>query len=142
MTIADFAWSNGLIGGALIGFSAVFMMATIGRITGISGIVANTLKPASSLPWHWTFIAGLLCSGLIFHWMYRPIVLELNSSTPLLIVAGLLVGFGTRLGSGCTSGHGVCGISRLSLRSIVATVTFIGSGILTVFLLRLTLGGI
>lgn len=137
MNIAEFSWQPALFGGALIGFAAIIMMATIGRIAGISSIFAGTLKPNSAAAWQWAFIGGLLLSGLLVHWLYQPIVLEIQNSTPLLMIAGLLVGFGTRLGNGCTSGHGVCGISRFSPRSIVATATFIAVGMVTVLLLRL-----
>lgn len=142
MSVADYSWLNGLLGGALIGLAALTMMGTIGRIAGVSSIYSGLFKPASTQLWQWTFIAGLLVSGLLFQWLYRPIALEINSSMPILVIAGLLVGFGSRLGSGCTSGHGVCGISRLSPRSLIATATFISSGILTVFLTRLIQGSI
>ena len=121
----------------MIGIAAVMMMATIGRIAGISSILSSTLKPASAVPWQWAFVGGLLLSGLLVHWLGQPIVVETTGGTLWLIVAGLLVGFGTRLGSGCTSGHGVCGISRFSPRSIAASATFIAVGMATVFLLRL-----
>lgn len=137
MNIAEFSWQSALLGGALIGLAAVTMMATIGRITGISSIFSSMLKPRSAVPWQWAFIGGLLFSGLLVQRFYQPIVVEIQSSTPLLVIAGLLVGFGTRLGNGCTSGHGVCGISRLSPRSIVATTTFIAVGMATVFLHRM-----
>ena len=137
MTIVEFSWPAAVVGGVLIGFAAVIMMAAIGRIAGISSIFASTLKPASASLWQWAFILGLLISGLIVHWLYRPITLQIESNMVVLIVAGLLVGFGTRLGNGCTSGHGVCGIARFSPRSLVATATFISTGVLTVFILRL-----
>lgn len=136
MTIVEFSWATALFGGVLIGFSAVIMMLTIGKIAGVSGIFSNTLKPHSALPWQWAFIGGLLFSGLCIHWLFHPIQLDIQNNVLWLALAGLLVGFGTRLGSGCTSGHGVCGLARFSPRSIVATGTFIGSGILTVVLLR------
>lgn len=137
MNIVEFSWSTALAGGMLIGLATVILMASIGRIAGISGIFARLLKPATSLPWHWGFIAGLLLSGLGIHWLYRPITVRIESPVLLLIVAGLLVGFGTRLGSGCTSGHGVCGISRLSPRSILAAAVFISIGMLTVWVLNI-----
>ena len=137
MNIVEFSPVVALIGGGAIGLSAVAMMLTLGRIAGISGIFASLLKPVSALAWQWAFIAGLFISGSAYHWLYRPISIEIESNTVVLIMAGLLVGFGTRLGSGCTSGHGVCGISRLSPRSIVATVVFIGTGMATVFVFRL-----
>ena len=136
MNIVEFSWQTGLIGGCLIGLAAVILMLTLGRIAGISSIFASILNPASSLSWQWAFIAGLFISGITVHWLYHPINLEIRSNTLTLIVAGLLVGFGTRLGNGCTSGHGVCGISRLSPRSIVATAVFISTGMMTVFILR------
>lgn len=142
MTIAEFSWQTALLGGVLIGLAAVTLMVTIGRVAGISGILAATLRPSSSLPWQWAFVAGLLLSGVAVYWLYRPIELQIESSTPMLILAGLLVGFGTRLGSGCTSGHGVCGISNLSPRSMVATAIFMGVGMLTVFLWRLLRYGV
>lgn len=136
MQIVDFSWQPALLGGLLIGLAAVFMMATIGRITGISNIFASTLTPKHSLPWQWAFIIGLLLSGLLVQLLYQPITIEIESNTPMLLIAGLLVGFGTRLGSGCTSGHGVCGIARFSPRSLVATCAFISVGMLTVFILN------
>lgn len=141
MSIVEFSWSTAFTGGMLIGFAAVVLMVTNGRIAGISGIVSNILSPASASPWQWAFVAGLLASGFLVHFLYAPIPIVIESNTPLLIVAGLLVGFGTRLGSGCTSGHGVCGIARLSPRGLVATAVFISMGILTVFLMSLLGGG-
>ena len=136
MTIVDFSWQPAFAGGLLIGLAAVALMATIGRIAGISGIFSSLLKPASASPWQWAFVGGLLLSGWLTHLFYKPIALNVPGNTVTLIAAGLLVGFGTRLGSGCTSGHGVCGISRVSSRSIAATAVFIGAGMLTVFALR------
>ena len=133
--MVDFSWPGALVGGVLIGLAAVILMMTIGRIAGISGIFASTLKPSLSLPWQWAFIAGLLVSGLISHWLVRPLTIQIEGNTPMLVLAGLLVGFGTRLGSGCTSGHGVCGMSRLSPRSLTATAVFIAVGMLTVLIL-------
>lgn len=136
MNIVEFSWQTALVGGCLIGLAAVLLMATLGRIAGISSIFASILNPASSLSWQWAFIAGLFISGLTVHWLYHPISLQIQGDPVTLIIAGLLVGFGTRLGNGCTSGHGVCGISRLSPRSIVATAVFISTGMMTVLLLR------
>tara|TARA_R110001592_G_scaffold116059_1_gene316959 strand:+ start:98902 stop:99321 length:420 start_codon:yes stop_codon:yes gene_type:complete len=135
MTIVEFFWPSALLGGALIGLAAVLMMITLGRIAGVSSIFASTLKPSSSFSWQWAFIGGLLFSGLLVHWFYRPIPLDIESNTFWLVVAGLLVGFGSRLGSGCTSGHGVCGVARFSPRSLVATGVFISSGMLAVAVL-------
>jgi uncharacterized membrane protein YedE/YeeE len=141
MSIVEFTWPTAFAGGLLIGFAAVVLMISSGRIAGISGIFSSILSPSSALPWQWTFIAGLLVSGSMVHFLYSPIAIAIEANTPMLIAAGLLVGFGTRLGSGCTSGHGVCGISRLSPRSLVATAVFIGMGMLTVFLMSLIGGG-
>jgi uncharacterized membrane protein YedE/YeeE len=135
MNIVDFSWPLALTGGALIGLAAGIMMFFNGRVAGISGIFAHLLQPRSSAAWQWAFIMGLLISGLLSHWLISPIPIDIKANTPMLIIAGLLVGFGTRLGNGCTSGHGVCGISRFSVRALVATLTFICSGIVTVYLL-------
>lgn len=123
-----------LIGGLLIGLSSSIMLGGLGRITGISGIVSSTLGlPSKDHQWRYHFILGLFIGGFIF-FRIRPefFQYEITSSIPLLITGGLLVGFGTRLGSGCTSGHGVCGIPRLAKRSLVATLTFMAFGIITV----------
>ena len=136
MSIVDFSWTTALLGGVLIGLSAVLMMATIGRVTGISSIFASTLTPRITLLWQWAFIGGLLFSGVIVHWLCRPILLDIESNVVWLVVAGLLVGFGSRLGGRCTSGHGVCGIARISPRSLLATGIFISVGMLTVAILR------
>lgn len=136
MSIVEFSWSSALLGGALIGFAAVLMMVTTGRIAGISSIFASTLKPSSTYSWQWAFIGGLLFSGLCVNWFYHPIQLDIQSNTFWLVAAGLMVGFGSRLGNGCTSGHGVCGIARFSPRSLTATAVFISSGMLTVAVLR------
>jgi uncharacterized membrane protein YedE/YeeE len=131
-----------LIGGVLIGLASWLLLASLGRITGISGIAAGALFPAkrqnNSAPtennaWRWAFLAGLVVMGAVATlWLQPPE----NASTPWikLAVAGLLVGFGTVMGSGCTSGHGVCGLGRRSLRSLVATITFMTAGFATVFI--------
>ena len=132
-------WSA-LAGGALIGLAAVMLMAFNGRIAGISGIVNGALG-GDDVRWRWLFVLGLVIGGGVWLLLHGGPVFALREgfSLPLLAGAGFLVGFGTRLGSGCTSGHGVCGIARLSPRSIVATLTFMAFGMLTVFVLR-TLG--
>jgi len=127
------------IGGALIGLAAVILMAANGRIAGISGIAGGLIGPAApggERAWRAAFIAGLLIAPLLYTAFGPPIAVTIPASTPLLIAAGLLVGVGTQLGSGCTSGHGVCGISRLSPRGIAATLTFMASGAVIVFLVR------
>lgn len=128
-----------LIGGGLIGISVSFMLLLNGRVTGISGIIYSAaVKPEKGgRAWRWSFIVGMLTGGLLLNMIYpKAFAGSLMTETWTLVVAGLLVGFGTVLGNGCTSGHGVCGISRLSLRSIIATMTFIGAGILSVYIFR------
>lgn len=126
-----------LIGGLLIGFSSLLMILWLGKIAGISGIVGQLWSAAvGDRVWRLAFVSGLMLAPLLYAcWAPLPAV-QIVTSTPGLVVAGLLVGFGTRLGSGCTSGHGVCGLSRLSLRSLVATLTFMATAILVVWLLR------
>ena len=129
-----------LVGGLMLGVATVILLLGIGRIAGISGIVSSVLKPKNIEMWQVLFIAGLIVSPLLYR-LVKPLpVLDISTSIPLLIAAGLLVGFGTRLGSGCTSGHGICGNARLSPRSMAATVTFMLFGILTVYIGRHVLG--
>ena len=132
-----------LLGGVLIGLSASAMLLLNGKIAGISGILAGVLKPVTGdTLWRICFLSGLLAGGLLLR-ESLPVAFAfgLIRPFPLLAIAGLLVGFGTRLGSGCTSGHGVCGVSRLSPRSLVATATFIFTGALVVYLLNHLAGG-
>ena len=129
-----------LVGGLMLGVATVILLLGIGRIAGISGIFSSLLKPKRVEMWQVLFIAGLIVSPLLYR-LVKPLpVLDISTSIPLLIAAGLLVGFGTRLGSGCTSGHGICGNARLSPRSMAATVTFMLFGILTVYIGRHVLG--
>ena len=132
----NFTPVSGLVGGLLIGLAAALLLLLNGRISGISGIVGGLLaRDSSETGWRVMFGAGLLLGALAYVLATgSPISVKMQASLPVLVVAGLLVGFGTRLGSGCTSGHGVCGIARLSKRSIAATATFLGVAILTVFL--------
>jgi len=129
-------WLLALIGGGLIGVAASIMLITSGRVMGVSGIVSGVITPARG-DWFWrvAVVVGLLFGGYLASTQIEHAFIN-ETARPLgvIFIAGLLVGFGTRLGSGCTSGHGVCGISRLSPRSIVATLCFIGVGILTVTL--------
>lgn len=128
-------WIKALLGGVLIGISVSLMLLWNGRVTGISGIINGIISPVKGdTLWRFLFIAGLFLGGLVMKQM-NPKVFENTISTEIwtTIVAGLLVGFGTILGSGCTSGHGVCGISRMSLRSLVATIVFMAAGIAAVF---------
>ncbi len=128
-----------LAGGALIGLAVSLMLFWNGRVTGISGIIyAAAVKPdKNNQGWRWSFIAGLFIGGLTLRIFYPEAFGEgLRTETWTVVAAGILVGFGTVVGNGCTSGHGVCGISRLSPRSLVATATFILAGVLAVYLFR------
>ena len=129
------------IGGILIGLSAAGLMLLNGRIAGISGIFEGVLVPARDGGWKYSFVTGLVAGGLAMAFI-RPelFAVTIERSWPLVAAAGFLVGFGTRLGNGCTSGHGVCGMARLSKRSIVATLTFMAFGIGTVYLTEHLLG--
>jgi len=127
-----------LAGGLLIGLAAALLLHINGRIAGISGILGGLLQrpAAGDVGWRLAFALGLIVAPLAWR-LFAPLpAIEIATGVPLLVVAGLLVGFGSRLGSGCTSGHGVCGLSRLSPRSIVATLTFMGLGFATVFVVR------
>ena len=132
-----------LAGGALIGISASILMYLNGRIAGISGIVAGVFSASSitEKAWRLAFVIGLIIGGAIYmHFFPITIAPREFISTELLIVGGLVIGFGTAMGSGCTSGHGICGISRFSLRSLVATATFLLSGIVTVYVFKQIVG--
>jgi uncharacterized protein len=127
-------WAS-LAGGILIGMAAAMLVLLNGRIAGISGIVGGLLVPRRhETGWRLAFVVGLLSAPLAMG--FYPLTPRIDASFGLLVVAGLLVGIGTSYGSGCTSGHGVCGLSRLSPRSLVATVAFMGAGIVTVFVVR------
>lgn len=135
MTIdwAHFTPGSAAVGGVLIGLAVAILLILNGRIAGISGILAGVLKPAKGdTAWKLAFIVGILVAPLLFiTFVYTPEV-TIATSTPLLIAAGLLVGFGTRLGSGCTSGHGICGMARFSRRSMVAVAIFMLVAFITV----------
>ncbi len=124
------------IGGLMLGLSVVGYLYVNGRIAGISGLIGQVLnsKTMFKTPAIW-FLSGLILTPFIYGLFAQPEI-ELNASPLMMIVAGLLVGFGTRLGSGCTSGHGICGISRMSKRSIVATMTFMFAGFVAVYIIR------
>ena len=128
-------------GGSLIGIAATLMLGMNGRVAGISGIVGGLLQPSSDSGWRLAFVAGLLAAGVA--WMPAMPEAFVASDRPAaaLVIAGLLVGFGTRLGSGCTSGHGVCGMARFSKRSFAAVGVFLSAGILTATLFGLFAGG-
>jgi uncharacterized membrane protein YedE/YeeE len=133
-------WSA-LAGGGLIGISVALLILLNGRIAGITGIVGGLFKLVKGdAAWRIAFTFGLIIAPIIWLLFGKLPEITIDANYGLLVVAGLIVGFGARLGSGCTSGHGVCGISRLSPRSIVATLVFMGTGILTVFIARHLLG--
>jgi uncharacterized membrane protein YedE/YeeE len=129
---------GGLIGGALIGSAAALLLAFNGRIAGISGVLGGliTSRARSERPWRLAFLVGLITAPALYRLFYEALPLQLEADVPTLLAAGLLVGFGTRLGAGCTSGHGVCGLARLSPRSLTATVTFMSLGIATVYFVK------
>ncbi|MBA3492375.1 MAG: YeeE/YedE family protein [Rubrobacteraceae bacterium] len=131
----EFTPVSGLVGGLLIGLSTALMMVLNGRIAGISGIVGGLLaRKGSEVGWRAMFAAGLLLGAFAYVLASGEVFpVRVQASLPIMVAAGLFVGFGTRLGSGCTSGHGVSGIARLSRRSIVAALVFMGTAILTVF---------
>ena len=134
---------SGLAGGALIGLASAGLLLADGRIAGVSGILGRSFFPAAGdLVWRVAFLAGLpLGAWLVGLVAPGTTALHITSSTPLLVAGGLLVGVGTQLGSGCTSGHGVCGMARGSRRSIAATAIFLAAGFATVFVVRHLLGG-
>lgn len=135
-------WNNftpwaALAGGMLIGLSAAVFVLFNGRIAGISGILGGLLEwPKGDVAWRVAFLAGLIGAPLVYGAVLTLPEVRIDADFPTLIIAGLLVGVGTRYGSGCTSGHGVCGLSRMSPRSLVATVAFMLAGFATVFVVR------
>ena len=129
-------WSS-LAGGVLIGVAAAMFVLLNGRIAGISGILGGLLKPIErDVAWRVAFVAGLVGAPLVYALVAAAPRLQIDAGYGALAAAGLLVGVGTRYGAGCTSGHGVCGLSRLSLRSLAATAAFMGAGFVTVFMVR------
>lgn len=139
----NFTPVSALLGGILIGLSAVILMGFNGRIAGISGIFSGVFfAPRADKLWRLLFIAGLVAGPFLFRiFSSEQIPFAMTTSWPMIVIGGLLVGFGTRLGSGCTSGHGVCGLSRLSTRSLVAVCLFMVSGMITVYLLKQVMVG-
>jgi uncharacterized membrane protein YedE/YeeE len=141
--MADFDWTSALFGGALIGLSATLLMLLVGRIAGVSGILAGVLEgrrgdgAVGDVPWRMAFILGLVAVPLIATAVgFTVLQPQMPANWSLIALAGLLVGFGTRLGGGCTSGHGVCGIARLSPRSLTATVIFVATATAVVAVMR------
>lgn len=129
-------WSA-LIGGLLIGVATSIFALLNGRIAGISGIIGGIMRPAKGdIAWRMAFLLGLMSAPLVYGFFSALPARHIDAGFGALVAAGLLVGVGTRYGSGCTSGHGICGLSRLSLRSLVATLAFMGAGFATVFVVR------
>ncbi|WP_293932426.1 YeeE/YedE family protein [Iodobacter sp.] len=126
-------WS-GLLGGALIGLASGLLALLAGKIAGISGILGGLLNAQSDMQWRAAFLLGLVLTPLFWMAFNTPANIQITASTPTLIIAGLLVGLGTRYGNGCTSGHGICGLSRFSIRSLAAIASFMAAGFITVFL--------
>lgn len=135
-------WTNftpwaALAGGVLLGLASALFVLLNGRILGISGIVGGLLRPRSGdVGWRISFVLGMLAAPALYWQLAGPVPARIDAGWGMVVLAGLLVGAGTRYGSGCTSGHGVCGLSRMSPRSLVATLAFMGTGFATVFLIR------
>ncbi|WP_394468252.1 YeeE/YedE family protein [Saccharospirillum alexandrii] len=147
MEIINFTPLSATLGGALIGLSAAFLLLVKGRVAGISGIFGGIVYPEKGdVSWRILFIAGLIIGGFVYQWLGAGAGvdhIEAVVGTPWLIAAGLLVGVGTTIGTGCTSGHGICGLARRSPRSLVATVTFMSTAFVTVYIVRhLFTGGV
>lgn len=138
MTVVDFTPVSALIGGAMIGLAAAGMWWLLGRLAGVSSILGAAITTRNEdSGWRLAFLAGLLAAGLLAILAFpQSVQFRLEAGYGQVILAGLLVGLGTQLGSGCTSGHGVCGVSRLSLRSIIATLAFMAAGFVAVYVVR------
>jgi uncharacterized protein len=146
LDLANVPWRSALLGGILIGLSATVLLAFSGRIAGISGMINGALTFQRSERWRWWFLGGMLLGGVLYEYAFAPTMAldptPIRNVDPLsMILGGLLVGIGTRMGNGCTSGHGVCGLGRLSTRSLGAVLTFLSTAMVTVFLIRHSLGG-
>jgi uncharacterized membrane protein YedE/YeeE len=142
----NFTPITGLVGGLMIGLASWGLLVLNGKIAGISGIFGGLLKPANAhdAAWRALFLIGLVGGVAAYRFLYAPestITFSGGNGWPILVAGGVLVGFGTRLGGGCTSGHGVCGIGRFSMRSITATVIFMATAAITVFVVRHLIGG-
>ena len=144
MEIINFTPISAFIGGSLIGLSAAILLLINGRIAGISGIVGGVIYPEKGdMDWRIVFVVGLIIGGFIYQWSGLGVGvshIQAVVDTPMLIIAGLLVGIGTTIGTGCTSGHGICGLARRSPRSLVATLSFMASAFVTVFIVRQLIG--
>jgi uncharacterized membrane protein YedE/YeeE len=138
---ANFTPIASLVGGLILGLAAALLLVANGRIAGITGIVGGLVERSEGRGWRTSFIAGMLIGGVgLLLWLPNSLP-GIAVSSPMLVAAGLLIGFGTRMANGCTSGHGVCGVARGSMRSLVATATFMMTAIVTVALVRHGLGG-
>jgi hypothetical protein len=134
MNIVNFTPVSAFVGGSLIGFAVFIFFIFNGRMAGVSNIASNALMQSTDRLDNFLFLFGLILGPIVYSIFNNEIVSNMTSSLVLIIIDGLLVGFGTNIGNGCNSGHGICGISRLSLRSIIATISFIITGVLTVFI--------
>ncbi|RZM76550.1 YeeE/YedE family protein [Leptolyngbya iicbica] len=135
------SWIAGLVGGILIGISATVLLAFNGRIAGISGMVNGALTFARAEQWRWWFLGGMLGGGALYEYVLAPQPTPTSTFAPwAMVIGGFIVGFGTRMGNGCTSGHGVCGLGRLSGRSLAAVITFMVTAAITVFITRHVIG--
>lgn len=140
--LAHFTPGLSLTGGLIIGAAAALLVLFNGRIAGISGILGGLLNlPRNDVGWRFAFVAGLIGAPVTASLIGKPAVADIEASWGVVVAAGFLVGLGTRYASGCTSGHGVCGLSRGSIRSLVATLTFMAAGFVTVFVQRHLIGG-
>ena len=140
----DFTPFASIIGGTILGIAALILFATVKRIAGVSGIIGGLLLfKKNDTAWRVVFLSGLIFGGLILSKVYpKTLSIELTYSTPALILAGLLVGFGSRIGNGCTSGHGICGLGRLQPHSMVAVISFLTTGIITATIVGTLLRGV
>lgn len=139
---SHFTPGSALAGGMTIGIAAALFVLLNGRIAGISGIVGGLFRlQTGDIGWRIAFVAGLVAAPLVWQLFHSLPAFHIDAGYDILALAGLVVGMGTRYGSGCTSGHGVCGLSRLSPRSIIATLVFMGTGFVTVYIMRHVLGG-
>ena len=137
LDILHFTPGMSLLGGLLIGTASALFILANGRIAGISGILGGLLRPSSGdVLWRLAFLLGLIVAPVVLAAFVAPVIPTIDAGPTTLIIAGLLVGIGTRYGGGCTSGHGICGLSRLSPRSLIATLAFMGSGMAIVFAMR------
>ena len=137
LDILHFTPGMSLLGGLLIGTASALFILANGRIAGISGILGGLLRPSSGdVLWRLAFLLGLIVAPAVLAAFVAPVIPTIDAGPTALIIAGLLVGIGTRYGGGCTSGHGICGLSRLSPRSLIATLAFMGSGMAIVFAMR------